>query len=78
MGQKNRWEGARSFIDVESGTGPVRAPCPKRAVAELRSADRRTEIILLYRTTLLYYFITIDLVQLDNILLLLALCTLIL
>jgi hypothetical protein len=35
-------------------------------------------MVLLYGTTLLYYFITIDLVQLDNILLLLALCTLIL
>jgi hypothetical protein len=43
--EKSREEGARSFIDVESGTGPVRAPCPKRGVAELRSPDRRTEII---------------------------------
>jgi hypothetical protein len=43
-GQKNRGEGVRSFIDVESGTGPVYAPCPKRGVAELRSADQRTEI----------------------------------
>jgi hypothetical protein len=36
-------EGLAVFIDVESGTGPVRAPCPKRAVAELRSPDRSTE-----------------------------------
>jgi hypothetical protein len=39
--------GSWSYIDVESGTGPVRAPCPKRAGAVFRSPDRRTEIIYL-------------------------------
>jgi hypothetical protein len=35
-GRKARGGRARSFIDVESGTGPVHAPCPKRAVASIR------------------------------------------
>jgi hypothetical protein len=26
--------GARAFIDVESGGGPVHAPCPKQRVAK--------------------------------------------
>jgi hypothetical protein len=38
-------EAARSFIDVESGTGPVRAPCPKRGAAKPKGVDRGTEII---------------------------------
>jgi hypothetical protein len=42
--KKVEWRG-RSFIDVESGTGPVHAPCPKRAAAVFRSPDRSTEII---------------------------------
>jgi hypothetical protein len=28
-------EGAQSFIDGESSTGPVHAPCPKRGAAKL-------------------------------------------
>jgi hypothetical protein len=36
---------ARTFIDVESGGGPVHAPCPMQRVAKPGGADRRTKII---------------------------------
>lgn len=31
--------GGRIFIKVESGTGPVHAPCPKRGVAKLSGVN---------------------------------------
>jgi hypothetical protein len=45
--RQKKVEGVRpSFIDVESGTGPVHAPYLKRGVAKLGGADRSTKIIL--------------------------------
>jgi len=37
--------GARTFIELESGGGPVHAPCPKQRVAKPGGANRSTEII---------------------------------
>jgi hypothetical protein len=46
--KKGRAAGAaRTLIDVESGGGPVCAPCPKRRVAKPGGANRSTEIILI-------------------------------
>ena len=36
--------GGRIFIKVESGTGPVHAPCPKQRAAKLGGADRTAEM----------------------------------
>jgi hypothetical protein len=38
--------GSASFIDVESGGGPVHALCPTQMVAKPGGANRSTEIIL--------------------------------
>ena len=38
--------GIATFIAVESGGGPVHAPCPKQRVAKPRGANRSTEIII--------------------------------
>jgi hypothetical protein len=43
--KKVEQRGARTFIDVESGGGPVHAPCPKQRVAKPGGANRSTEII---------------------------------
>jgi hypothetical protein len=46
--EEERWSSSgerATFIDVESGGGPVRAPCPKQRVAKPGGANRRTEII---------------------------------
>jgi hypothetical protein len=40
--------GCATFIDVESGGGPVHAPCPKQRVAKPGGANRVTEIIVYY------------------------------
>ena len=37
--------GGRALIDVESGAGPVHAPCPNQRVAKPGGANRSTEII---------------------------------
>jgi hypothetical protein len=46
----SRSERSASFIDVESGGGPVHAPCLKQRAAKLRGKDRSTEIILAQKT----------------------------
>jgi hypothetical protein len=58
-GQKNRGEGAWSFIHIESGTGPVRTPYPKRGGAVFHSPDRRTKIIYCFINTLVVDYLII-------------------
>jgi hypothetical protein len=52
--------GGRTFIDVESGGGPVRAPCPTWRVAKPGGANRSTEIIYikknLFKDSLTTYY----------------------
>jgi hypothetical protein len=43
-GKAGRGGGVRSFIEVESGTGPVHAPYPKRAAAKPGGANTTAEI----------------------------------
>jgi hypothetical protein len=43
--RKVEQRGRANLIDVESGGGPVHAPCPKRPVAKPGGANRSTEII---------------------------------
>jgi hypothetical protein len=38
-------QGKATFIDVESGGGPVHASCPKQRVAKPGGANRTTEMI---------------------------------
>jgi hypothetical protein len=47
MKRRNEQRGeSATFMDVESGGGPVHAPCPTQRVAKPGGADRDTEIII--------------------------------
>jgi hypothetical protein len=46
-GKRGRRGGVRCFIEVESSTGPVHAPYPKRGVAKPGGANTATEITIL-------------------------------
>jgi hypothetical protein len=43
-GKRGRRGGVRCFIEVESGVGPVHAPCPKRGAAKPGGANTAPEI----------------------------------